>query len=280
MTNTFQIAQTKHGQMVVLANDLYISRSLIEYGEWTETEFDLMAQVLQPGDHVIDVGANIGSLTVAFAKRIGPSGIVYAFEPQPRIFQVLSTNCVLNNAVNARLFNAACGPDDGMLEIIEMAYDTPLNYGAVKLDELASAAASANITNPGQALSRNVPILKLDDVYQHKTLKLMKIDVEGMETQVLAGASRIIKELRPAMYIENEFADKSPELVKAVFDLGYDAYWHLAPCFNPDNFKGRKDDIFGGVACVNMLCVPRDKSGTIDGMTKINSVDEHPRKAA
>ncbi len=278
MSALFQITETKHGRMVVLSNDLYISRSLLEYGEWTETEFDLMAQVLQPGDNVLDVGANIGSLTVAFAKRVAP-GIVYAFEPQPRIFQVLSTNCVLNHAVNARLFNAGCCPEEGQLEIAEIAYDAPYNYGAVKLGELADAAAAGQAQG-GVTMTRSVPILRLDDVFQHKALKLMKIDVEGMETQVLAGAKRLIGELRPAMYIENEFPDKSPELVKAVFDLGYDAYWHLAPCFNPANFRGRKDDIFGNVVCVNMLCIPRDKAGSIAGLPKVASIEEHPRKAA
>jgi hypothetical protein len=60
MASIYEMAETRHGQMVVLSHDTYISRSLIEYGEWTESEFELMAQALRPGDHVIDVGANIG----------------------------------------------------------------------------------------------------------------------------------------------------------------------------------------------------------------------------
>jgi 16S rRNA A1518/A1519 N6-dimethyltransferase RsmA/KsgA/DIM1 with predicted DNA glycosylase/AP lyase activity len=82
-----EITETKHGQMVVLSNDTFISRSLIEYGEWTEAEFTVMAQALQPGDHVVDIGANLGALTVAFARKVAPGGMVYAFEPQPRIFR-------------------------------------------------------------------------------------------------------------------------------------------------------------------------------------------------
>ncbi|MGL4976146.1 MAG: FkbM family methyltransferase [Bosea sp. (in: a-proteobacteria)] len=274
----FTITQTRHGQMVVLTNDTYISRSLIEYGEWTETEFELMAQVLQPGDNVIDVGANIGSLTVPIAKTIGPSGHVFAFEPQPRIFQVLAANCVLNHATNARLFHAGAGSVAGEIEIAEISYSAQHNYGAIPLEQLAEAAR----INAGDAtrMSRKVPIVTIDEVYDLPTLKFIKIDVEGMEVDVLKGAKATISKMRPALYIENEFPDRSPELIATVRELGYEAYWHIAPCFNPNNARGRKDDVFGGVSCVNMLCVPAEKAGTIDGLPRVGEIDEHPRKAA
>ncbi len=149
MTQIFEMAETRHGQMVVLSHDTYISRSLIEYGEWTESEFEIMAQALRPGDHVIDVGANIGALTLAFAAKVGsdgkvPAGHVFAFEPQPRLFQLLATNCVLNNATNARLFNAGCGAAAGSLRISEIPYEADVNYGALSLDTLAQAAGAAS----------------------------------------------------------------------------------------------------------------------------------------
>lgn len=274
----FEIAETRHGRMVVLTHDTYISRSLREYGEWTESEFTLMSQVLQPGDNVIDVGANIGALTVPFARAVAP-GLVYAFEPQPRIFQVLSTNCVLNHAINARLFNAGCGAEPSELELAEIGYGVDYNYGALKLGQLADAAAAQDASDERQ-LRRKVPIVRLDDVFHHRALKLMKIDVEGMETEVLKGATRLIAEHRPALYVENEFPDASPALLRTIFDLGYDAYWHVAALFNPSNHRGRRDDIFGGCACVNMMCVPREKAGQIAGFAKVSNVDEHPRRAA
>ncbi len=95
--------------MVVLSHDNYISRSLINYGEWTEQEMAAMAQVVQPGDIVADIGANVGSVTIPLALKAGAAGCVYAFEPQPRIFQLLATNTVLTGSTNARLFHAGCG---------------------------------------------------------------------------------------------------------------------------------------------------------------------------
>jgi FkbM family methyltransferase len=276
MSGLFQMTETKHGRMAVLSNDTYVSRSLIEYGEWTEAEFDLLSQFLRPADNVIDVGANVGSLTIPFAKRVLP-GTVYAFEPQPRIFQLLSTNCVLNEAMNTRLYNAGCAHKSGQIEIAEPAYGAPRNYAALKLGELANSVTTGR-SRDENLMTRQVPIMRLDDVVQHKTIKLVKIDVEGMETQVLEGARRLINELRPVLYVENETPDGSPDLIKAVFDLGYEAYWHISPCFNPANFRGRKDNIFGKIVCVNMLCIARGKPYSIVGLPKIKSIDEHPRK--
>ena len=278
MNPLFQMTETRHGQMVVLSHDTYISRSLIEYGEWTESEFELMAQTLQPGDHVIDVGANIGSLTLAFAQKVAsdgkaPSGHVFAFEPQPRIFQLLATNCVLNHATNARLFNMGCGAAPGEIEISEIGYEAEINYGALSLATLNEAANAASAP-----AKRNVPIVKLDDVYDRDKLKMIKIDVEGMELEVLNGATRLLRDFRPVLYIENEFADKSPALVRKVQESGYEAWWHIAPCFNPQNVRGRKDNIFGTASCVNMLCIPKERAGEINGLEKINDAEKHPRK--
>ncbi len=55
-----------------------------------------------------------------------------------------------------------------------------------------------------------MPIVRLDDVYDRDTLKLIKIDVEGMELEVMKGAERIISTLRPILYVENEFRKNRP----------------------------------------------------------------------
>ena len=74
----------RHGKLMYLLNDAYIGRSLDVYGEYSEGEIDLFRQLLRPGDVAIDVGANIGALTVPMARLVQPGGAVVAFEPQRR----------------------------------------------------------------------------------------------------------------------------------------------------------------------------------------------------
>ena len=75
--------------MLFLPSDLYVGRSLELYGESSEFEGELFAQLCRPGQIVVEVGAHIGSHTIHLAKLVGPAGTVYAFEPQRIIFQIM-----------------------------------------------------------------------------------------------------------------------------------------------------------------------------------------------
>lgn len=84
----------------------------------------------------------------------------------------------------------------------------------------------------------------------------IKIDVEGMEGDVLAGAVETINRFRPALYVENDRKEKSTELIERLLGLDYRLYWHLPPLFNRKNFAGHEEDVFGQIVSVNMLCLP------------------------
>lgn len=273
MKSRFQTAETRHGRMVVLASDVYVGRSLIEYGEWIEAEIQLLAQLVRPGDDVIDVGANVGAHTLALAARVAspdhrPSGQVFAFEPQPEIFQLLATNCVLNDAGNVRLFNEGCGARRGEVEIGEPDYAARHNFGGFSLDRLAG--------HTGAARRRKVQVRQLDESYDGARLRLIKVDVEGMEADVLAGAAQIIARFRPALYVENDVRDRSAHLIRAIWALGYDAWWHVAPLFTPANFRGRADNVFGPACCFNMLCLPREAARPVTGLAPVRDANAHP----
>ena len=81
-------------------NDRFIGRSLEHYGEWCESELDLLLRFCGESDVVLDVGANIGSHTCAFAKAVGANGTVFALEPQRLAFQLLCGNIALNVLTN------------------------------------------------------------------------------------------------------------------------------------------------------------------------------------
>ena len=272
MTTRFQTAQTRHGRMIVLARDVYIGRSLVEYGEWTEAEIALLTQLVRPGDDVIDAGANIGAHTLPLAARIAApegtrSGEVYAFEPQTAIFQLLATNCVLNDLTNVRLYNEGCAAQRGEIEIAEPDYAGTQNFGGLSLATLAQGASTRR---------RKVPVRPLDETYDGDRLRLIKIDVEGMEAQVLAGAAHMIARFRPALYVENDVTARSPALIEAIWALGYDAGWHVAPLFSPANFNGRTDNVFGPACCFNMLCLPREAGRPVKGLARVSDARAHP----
>src|SRR5260370_11694395 len=86
----------RHGMMLYNVNDQFQGKMLDKYGEYSEGEVDTFAQLLKPGMVAVEVGANIGSHTVAIANLVGPQGRVLAFEPQRAIFQVLCANLPLN----------------------------------------------------------------------------------------------------------------------------------------------------------------------------------------
>jgi len=92
-----------HGLHMLLHDpetDIYISRSLADCGIWEPFETDLVRREIQPGDTVLDIGANIGYFTLLFAQLVGAQGRVYAFEPDPTNFHILRRNIERNGLKN------------------------------------------------------------------------------------------------------------------------------------------------------------------------------------
>jgi FkbM family methyltransferase len=144
----------------------------------------LIAGYLRPGDCMVDVGANIGTFTMTAASRVGPSGMVYALEPHPRIFGYLQDNIVLNGFSNVRAFNFAVGEREG----------------AVQFSDIRSDDQNSIITNTKGIM---VPLRPLDALeIVEPLIHLLKIDTEGYEKFVIKGAMQLlIKTL--ALYIES-----------------------------------------------------------------------------
>ena len=147
----------------------------------------LMAQV-QPGDIVADVGAFIGLYTIALAKRVGPSGKVVAFEPDPENFAALKAHVELNRVADrVELIQAAVGAQDGAL---------PFEVG--RGCESRISHVLANGTQPARCV-------RLDSAFAGRRLNMLKIDVEGYEEKVLKGAINLLQNGRRSprvIYIE------------------------------------------------------------------------------
>jgi FkbM family methyltransferase len=248
------LKECRHGSMLFLRRDKYIGRSLDEYGEFSEFEASIFAQVLKPGDFVAEVGANIGALTVPIAKIVGEKGQVLAFEPQRVIFQLLCANVALNGLLNVRTYHAAAGREDGTITVPSLDYTAEANFGGLSL-----GASDAGET---------VQVLKLDSL-SVPSLHLLKIDVEGMEADVLLGAQQTIAKYRPILYVENDRRAKSRQLIELLDSYGYRMWWHLPMLFNPNNYANNEANVFGGTLSVNLLCFPKEKPTKVIGLREV-----------
>ncbi len=254
-----ELREWRHGLVAYNRNDQYIGRSLQAYGEYSAIEAEFLAAWLRPGDIVVEAGANIGPITVPLARAVGPAGRVFAFEPQRLVFQLLCCNLALNELANVVARPHAVGAHGGTARVPAIPPSAAHNFGGVALT--------------GRAEGESVPVERIDDL-ELAACRLVKIDVEGMEAEVLEGARATIARLRPLLYVENDRTDRSSALIRLVESLGYAAFWHLPPLFNPGNFAGRADNLFGNIVSVNMFCVPAESRLRPDGLTAVAGPDD------
>jgi FkbM family methyltransferase len=244
----------RYGQLLYNVHDMYIGRSLDLYGEFSEGEVELFRQMAKPGHVVVEVGANIGAHTIFFAQQVGPNGRVYAFEPQRVVFQTLCANVALNSLTNVECFQQAVGDLPGTINVPPLDYTQENNYGGLALGGFTTGEA--------------VPVVTLDSLNLPK-LNVLKIDVEGMEQPVLLGAQQTLNRCRPILYVENDRADRSDDLIRCLDSLEYNLYWHLPALFNPLNFAGNSTNVFGQIISKNMIGVHRSVPQKLDGFQPV-----------
>jgi len=249
--------QTRHGPMLALRGDQYVTRSLELYGEFSGREGRLFEQILQPGMCVVEVGSNIGAHTVPMARLCAP-GPLYAFEPQQRVFQILCANLALNDVRNVLAFPDAVGAEPGHVLVPAIDYGARGNFGGVSVMPERS-------DSPGLK-TRLVTVDGLELAACH----LLKVDVEGFEVQVLRGARATIARHRPLLYVENDRRAHQQELISLIDELGYRQYWHTPPLFDPANPNGAEENVFPGIVSINLFCIPKETGSNVAGAQPID----------
>lgn len=235
----------RYGSMTYRTNDCYLGRSLDLYGEFSEGEVELFRQLVRPGQTVLDVGANIGALTVPLAQMVGPTGRVLAFEPQRTLYYMLCANVVQNNLeMIVECHRAAVGEKSGTVAVPELTPDATQNFAALSL-----------VDDPWTDAEK-VPLLRIDDLGL-RACHLIKVDVEGMESEVLQGARETIHRFRPLLYVEDDRPDKSAALRSLLSSLGYELYAHEPMLFNPRNFLANAENAFINIVSLNLYACPR-----------------------
>jgi FkbM family methyltransferase len=182
---------------IYLSND--VSKQLYIAGCFEPNEFAFLDQFLAPGMTFIDAGANDGLFTLFAAQHVGAAGQVWAFEPSQREFARLERNLQLNQLGNVRAFRMALADRNGQADL-KIAADE--HSGQNTLGEFAYQIELARC--------ERVTTSRLDDLVNEVSLPrldLIKLDVEGAELSVLAGASGLLRKQRPVLLLEmNEHA--------------------------------------------------------------------------
>jgi FkbM family methyltransferase len=152
-------------------------------------EYRVMKLLLPPGGTFVDVGANFGTFSLLASRIVGAAGSVIAFEPQRRLVSLIERSVELSGATNCEVMQAACGRNRGELPLL------------VPDDDSGRAGFFPGFSGRKKHTSEHVNVIPLDSL-QLGSISLIKIDVEGSEMDVLAGAQETLRHLKPAVMIE------------------------------------------------------------------------------
>jgi len=207
--------ETSFGHFCLLENDL-ISNCITNYGYWEQHLFYFYSNFIKSNYTIIDGGANLGFHSIQFAK-LANNGTVYSFEPQPLIYNILTTNILINGATDI-IKQYKLGLGDGsdvelkMTPLSEQHFsDTCINYGGRGLTD----------SNEGE---EKVELITIDNLNLSK-LDLIKLDVQGFEFKTLKGGEKTIKNNYPLMFIENyPNSEQDQKVIDLIKEWGYEIY--------------------------------------------------------
>lgn len=198
-----KLVNSHYGPMIINANDKFIGASIEKFGSWAADDIEVIKNIIdvlllsKSHVRVYDVGANIGTHTVALARHFGNSIVLRSFEAQRHMYYLLCGNVALNGLDNVVCHHAAVSDGSAnTMDVIMPNYNTLNNFGGL---ELMHAHNSDNDSMVKDA-SETVPCLCLDSFKE--SVDFVKLDVEGMECQALAGAELLISKSKPVCFVE------------------------------------------------------------------------------
>jgi len=250
---------TQLGSLLYFPNDIRIGRSLQYYGEWGGSELEVLDQIIRPGDTVVDAGAYIGTHTVAFAKLAGERGAVHAFEPLREAVELLSRNSIAHGLSNIIVYHQALGRAAGSVKVPALDLSKPGDYSAYSAAPAADGTRVERVTLD----SLNLP-----------SCRLLKIDVDGEESQILDGAQSFIARLRPVIFVEANRKEEAAAIIRQLTVMDYKLYWHLDFLFRRGNFNSRSEDIFNGSFDVNLLALPSEMKASVTKFEPVTGPDD------
>lgn len=232
-----------HNDIALIKEDQCICRFVREENRLDHDQ-NLLPQVLKhinKGDIVIDCGAFIGDHTVAYAKHIGPTGTVLAFEPGAEAYECLKHNT--KNEERVIIYNGGLGATHHKSFLKNVDTNSGMNYLSNQIEKRGESSFEEG----------NINIITIDSLNLPK-LDFIKIDCEGYELEVLKGGIETIKKFKPKMLIEiNDMTLERAGITRqAIYDFlkglnykfkniypqnGLDEYQMDIICFNYERFQ-------------------------------------------
>ena len=172
-------------------------------GTYERRQSKLFEQLVGEGDVVLDVGAAAGYYTLLGAKRVGKRGRVLAFEADRKNAAYLREHAAVNRLNNVSIFETAVGDQAGTARFAP-----------------GRGTGTGRLARHG---ARRVSLCRLDDVYTREGVAPthIKIDVEGAELAVLRGATQILKQLRPILFLSTHGPQHNAACCRLLYSLKY-----------------------------------------------------------
>jgi len=191
-----------------------VSEELLLYGVHEPLATSTYLRQLSPGDHVIDIGSNLGYYVLLASQRVGPMGRVLGFEPAPSVYSILQRNVQRSGQSNIQVFPWAITSKTDSVEFSES--DTP-NWGSLFHDDRLQHHHAITVTGK-----------RLDDVvceFPGFHPSVLRMDVEGAELIIFDGGQEVLHKYRPGLFIElhNVVIEwrAARDLLTNLLDLGY-----------------------------------------------------------
>ena len=230
-------------------NDNAVTQSLIKGFLYEQYMFDFLKDnsINLLDSDVIEVGSNNGHFTIEFAELVGDKGRVFAYEPQRIIFQQLCCNLFLNGIDNVIANQVAIGNEKG---VVKFEYANYLSVGAVNFGDVSVYEEQKSKHKSFEEVNSD----KLDS-FDFNELKVLKIDVQGYESNVIEGAVKTIAQHRPYIFIEIEeeclvkFGSSEKLLIKQIEELNYVVErFQVGIPYNSTSGH-----------CLDCVCIPKEK---------------------
>ena len=168
-------------------NDNGVERSLYYTGSYESGTLAFIKKYLKKGSCFVDVGANIGLMSLYAKSVVGEQGKIFSFEPHPKTAKILRFNIALNSMKGVEVVEKGVGSKKGSAQIFDR-WD--VNRGGASL-----------LSSSTEQKGYDIEVVTLDDFFSDIDISMIKIDIEGFELEALKGASRILSSTKPPILI-------------------------------------------------------------------------------